>query len=193
MALVARGDESGSDSIRDPGTALVSVVVVDDAHLGVLADAMAPLRRRGGQKFHWRDAPPSQRLDVTRLLADLPITALVVVLARPGTTERPERRRRLCLNTLLPMLDHRGCVDLIWESRGPADDRQDVKTLNYLRSCGYLSSTLRLEHRIGHHDPTLWAADALCGMVVSSRVGHLDGNDYLAILTTSIDVQIIEL
>jgi len=193
MALVARGDESGSDRTRDPGTTLVSVVMLDDTRLHVLNDAMAPLRPRRDQKFNWRDAPPAQRMDITRLLAHLPIAALVVVHSRPGTTERPERRRRHCLNTLLPMLDQRGCVNLIWESRGPADDRQDVKTLSYLRSCGHLSSTLRLEHRIGHRDPTLWAADALCGMVVSLRTGHQDGNDYLTELAKDIDVQIVEI
>lgn len=193
MRLVARGDESGSDRSRDPGTTLTGVVLVEEHHLDALTGAMEALRPRRGAKLHWRDATSDLRLKAIETLCTQPIVSLVVVHCRPQSTERPERRRRHCLNTLLPELDRLGCSSVVWESRGRADDRRDLDALAYLRTRGEVSTALRLDHTIGHQDPSLWAADVLCGAVVTHRAGHPREPDYLAILSSTVPVDILQI
>jgi len=67
------------------------------------------------------------------VIARLPIEALVVVRQGPET-DKSERGRRKCLETLLPELTRYGCTHLVIESRGARDDRRDRDMLDALRA-----------------------------------------------------------
>ncbi len=163
VALIGWGDESGSDATRDPGTYIVSVSLADQEAIDKIHEAMRPLVFKGTPKLHWRDERPPRRHLIAQMIASLPISGLIVIRSRPQEPdERPERRRRKCLEQLLWTLDARGCSQLTLESRGTKDDQEDRKLVGNLRACRHMSSQLRLDHVPGPQDPCPWVADALC-------------------------------
>ena len=192
VVLIGWGDESGSDESRDPGSYLLSVVLAEQQDAARIAEAMLALVFKGTPKLHWRDEIPRRRLQIVQALAELPAAALVVVRSRPDVAERPERRRRKCLERLLPLLAARGCSELILESRGAKDDARDRYLLDTLRRAHRLPHGLHLDHTPGPQDPALWAADALCGVIVCDRVQDPREHDYLAILSAGILVEVID-
>jgi hypothetical protein len=190
VALIGWGDESGSDAVRDPGTYVLSVVLADPSSTAEVRATMVDLREKG-PKLHWRDLLPKRRMDV-QTMTSLPAAGLVVVRSRPELAERPERRRRLCLEHLLPTVANRGCPHLVLESRGPADDHRDREMLDAMRRKHQLPRGFHLDHIPGPQEPALWAADALCGAVVSDRVKDPHEGDYLAVLQGSLTIEVIE-
>lgn len=105
-----------------------------------------------------------------------PVQHLVVV-RDGGPGERPERRRRHCIEALVSTLDELEVRTATFESRGPVDDRRDRKMLDALRARKLVRGRLRMEHVPGPRDPLLWIPDAVCGAVSQHRVGvttHLD-------------------
>ena len=187
--MIGWGDESGSDAARDPGTYLMSVVLADPCHTETIQEAMLGLRYGKTPKLHWREELPRRRRKIAETVAALPVAGLVVVRCDPQASDRPERRRRNCLEHLLPMLADMDTERLALESRGPADDGKDRQMLQHLRRGKRLSRTLRIDHIPGPQDPALWAADALCGAVVSHRVG--DDVTYLEVIESSIPVETV--
>jgi hypothetical protein len=103
--------------------------------------------------------------------------------------ERPERRRRKCLEQLLPLLGERGCSRLMLESPGAKDDARDRALLDSLRRSHRLHHRLHLDHVPGPKDPALWAADALCGAVVADRTG--ENPSHLRTIQAGIPVDVI--
>lgn len=191
VALIGWGDESGSDVTRDPGTYLLSVVLADPTRATEIQDTMRGLREKG-RKLHWRDLLPKRRMDVVQAMTSLPAAGLVVVRSRPDLGERPERRRRKCLEHLLPAVADRGCSRLVLESRGRADDGRDRQMLDALRTRCRLPHGFHLDHVPGPQEPALWAADALCGAAVADRVKNPHEGDYLAVLLGSLMIEVIE-
>jgi hypothetical protein len=191
VALVGWGDESGSDAARDPGTYVLSVILVDSDSVSEVQSAMRELREKG-TKLHWRDLLPKRRTAVVEAMKLLPVTGLVVVRSRSDLRDRPERRRRKCLERLLPEVADLGCSRLVLESRGPADDDRDRRMLDSLHRQQRLTVGLHLDHVPGPQEPALWAADALCGAVVSNRVKDPKHGSYLDILEESLESKIIE-
>ena len=172
--MIGWADESGSNMRTDPGTYILGVVLADEASAPGIRNAMSALRLKGQHKLHWRDEDDKRRRVMAEAVAELPVMGLVVVRHRLPA-ERPERRRRKCLEQLVP--DLTGCSRLIAESRGPADDARDRQMLDALRRRKTAPAGLHLDHVAGPADPGLWVADALCGMVVEARTGapaHLE-------------------
>ena len=186
MGLIGWGDESGSDSARDPGTYLLSVVLVEANVVDQVRAAMEQLRYKG-HKLHWRDETAKRREQIAQTMATLPVTGLVVVRCNAELADAQERRRRKCLEPLLPLLTERGCAQLTLESRGRSDDERDMEMLQTMRTRRLLAHGLHLDHVPGPQDPALWAADALCGAVVCERVN--DPGNYLDTLRAGIHVQ----
>lgn len=117
----------------------------------------------------------------------MPLRHLVVVRdGRPG--ERPERRRRHCLERLLYELDQLDVGTVTFESRGPRDDKRDRDMLDALRAQHAVSAGLRIEHAVGPHEAMLWVADAVCGAVVRFRTGD---RGYLETIQASVEVRVI--
>ena len=127
--------------------------------------------RGGGDQYgHWRTDSDDRHDHLIGVIARLPIEALVVVRQGPET-DKNERRRCKCLETLLPELTRCGCTHLVIESRGARDDRRDRDMLDALRAKKEITG-LRLDHAPGPADPVLWIADAVCGAVVAHRTGE---------------------
>jgi len=163
-------DESGSDWAHDPGTYVLAAAIGRPDAEPDIRDQIRGLRLPGQVKLHWRDEDTRRRTRITHAVAGCDIEHLVVV--RTGhVDDRPERRRRKCLERLLYELEAKAVNDIVLESRGPADDRRDIQMLNALRGQHYLATAIRITHVIGRHEPMLWIPDAVCGAVTSARTG----------------------
>jgi hypothetical protein len=184
------GDESCSNQLFDPGTYILSVVLADESDADTIRYAMGGLLLSAQKKVHWRDESLKRREQISGVIAGLPIGGLVVVRSNKPD-ERPERRRRKCMELLLWELDR--CDQLIMESRGPADDQRDRELLDQLRRRNAIAkgaNGLHVDHVAGPNDPALWAADALCGAVTSDRIGQ---PEWLKVINSSVEVRILEI
>jgi hypothetical protein len=163
-------DESQSRSARDPNTYLLAAAVCNQTSVPSVRAEIDALRVSGARKLHWRDEDRKRRRKIAESIAGMPLVHVVVV--RDGQPdEKPERRRRHCMERLLYELDTLDVDTVTFESRGPKDDKRDRDMLDALRSKKMIPSTLRIEHAIGLHEPMLWIADAICGAVVQFRTG----------------------
>jgi hypothetical protein len=184
---LAFADESQSNRALDPCTYMLAAAVCDDPALGAAREAVAALLLKGQHKLHWRDEGDKRRQEIAEAVAALPMQHLVVV--RDGRTgERPERRRRHCLERLLHELGQAGVAAVTFESRGPKDDKCDRDMLDALRAGKAVAADLRIEHAAGPSEALLWAADAVCGAVVQSRTGDLT---YLETIKAGAKLQVI--
>lgn len=169
--LIAWIDESASDSAADPGTYIMAAAITEGSQIESVRSVMSGLLLRGQLKLHWRDERSSRQRAITQAIADLGIEHLVVVTT-PHSSQRPERRRRLTLEVLLPELARLGVDRAVLESRGQADDLRDRRMLDYLRQQRTIGHGFYVDHVVGRHEPMLWVPDALCGMITSLRGGN---------------------
>lgn len=70
--LTAWGDESVSNTVRDPGTYILAVALTFDEHLDGLRDAVEKLRPHRARKLHWHDDRDARHHTVLRELSTLP-------------------------------------------------------------------------------------------------------------------------
>lgn len=180
--LTAWGDESGSIPDKDPGTYIMAAAMVEEEHLAPVRDEMLRARLPGESKTHWKGSRSERRQTLAEAVADLPLTAVVVVHHQTGAGER--RHRRKCLETLLPQIALQGCSSLTLESRG-GQDQSNRDLLNLFRSRRVLSRQFDLGHVLGREEPVLCIADIICGAVVQSRVGAAR---YLDILRGTVEI-----
>jgi hypothetical protein len=168
--LYAYVDESESVQIVDPNTYLLAAALCSVADLDIVRDAMRRLLLKGQRTVHWRDESDKRRHLIIDTVASVPIEHVVVI--REGHAgERPERRRRHCLEQLCYELDRRAVTNMIAESRGPADDKRDRDMLDALRARRVVTGPLRLDHLTGPAEALLWLPDAVCGAFVRARTG----------------------
>ncbi len=180
-------DESGSDHVADPGTYVLAAAIGRQETEGSIRAQMSSLRLPGQAKLHWRAEDHRRRTLITRAVSECDLEHLVVVRAG-ALHNRPERRRRKCLERLLYELERRIVHDVVLESRGPADDRRDIQMLNALRGQQRLTGPLRLTHAVGRHEPMLWVPDAVCGAVTSARTGTNIHQEMLAPRLTLLEI-----
>jgi hypothetical protein len=184
---VAFADESQSNSVLDPCTYMLAAALCDGPALTAAREEIAALLLKGQHKVHWRDEGDKRRQEIAATIAAVPLRHLVVV--RDGQTgERLERRRRHCLERLLHELDQVGVATVIFESRGPKDDKRDRDLLDALRAKKTVAAGLRMEHVAGPREALLWAADAVCGAIVQSRTGD---HAYLEMIQARAEIEII--
>jgi hypothetical protein len=185
--LLAFADESQSHQQRDPNCYVLAAGLCDPADVDQARSAMLGLQLPGQRKVHWRDESRKRHQQIIEVVAGLPLQHLVVV--RDGRAgEKPERRRRHCLERLLYELDTLHVATVTCESRGRRDDHRDRTMLDTLRARQALSSELRLDHLPGPKDPLLWIPDAVCGAITHDRVGN---SSYVRMLEVGVVVQII--
>lgn len=168
--FLAFGDESGSDGRLDPFTYILSAAIVDPEDLEEVREQAGELKMPGSRKAHWRDDSGKRHDTVIALIARMSIEG-VIVARRGPPDEKPERRRRKCMEPFLTGIEEFGCTQLVLESRGPVDDKRDRTLLDTMRAKKQ-SEALRLDHRRGPEEPLLWIPDALCGAVTAARVGE---------------------
>jgi hypothetical protein len=126
-------------------------------------------------KLHWRDESRRRQEQIARAIADLNVEHLVVVRSDVATV-RLERRRRLCMERVLPELASLGVGSAIFESRGPKDNQRDHQTLDHLRRKRMLSGSFHIDHVGGPTELMLWISDACCGAITQMRRG--DDHNY---------------
>lgn len=179
-------DESQSYAALDPHTYILAAAVCADEDLEETRAVMGDLKINA-PKVHWRDESDRRRDEIVKTICASPVQHLVVVRdGRQG--EKPERRRRHCMEVLVSTLDELDVHSATFESRGPADDNRDRKMLDALRSKKQVRGRLRMEHVAGPRDPLLWIPDALCGAVSQHRVGV---TRHLEMLQTEAVVQLV--
>ena len=160
--MLAFVDESYS-SPSGPGHAYVYVlaaVIIDPDQAEHARDATSALVGRS-RKRHWYHCTPAMRAEsvrVVREVASLCVTAELV----HETAMRTERRRRLCMEAMLPELESLSVHDAVLESRGPADDGRDRNMLDAMRA-NHQVARIRMDHIAAPQEPRLWLADAVCG------------------------------
>lgn len=166
----AFADESSSDRRLDPDTYILAAAVIDPEQLDHVRELALELKLPGARKAHWRDDSDKRHDVVIDAISKMPIEG--VVLVRRGLSdERPERRRRKCMEPFLAAVEAYGCSHLLLESRGPADDKRDRELLDMMRA-KKRSEALRMSHEPGPAEPLLWLPDALCGAVSAARTGR---------------------
>jgi len=183
----AFGDESGSDPRLDPHSYIYSTAIVLPEHADDVRANLKRLLLRGQNKLHWRMESDRHQLQIIERIATYNVEYLVV--ARTGVAgEKPERRRRKCLERLFHELTERGVSHAVLESRGAKDDQRDRAFLDGLRAQRALSRSIRVDHQRGHTEPLLWLADAICGAVTNLRTGNPIYTDTLGPTLTIIDI-----
>ena len=183
-SLQAFLDESEPNRARDPHCYLLASAICDDGNVDRARSTMEGLRLRGQLKVHWRGESMMRRRRIVDAVAELPLRHLVVVRdGRPG--ERPERRRRHCLERMLFELDRLSVDTATFESRGPVDDRRDRSMLDALRARRVVSTQLRMAHTPGPKDALLWVPDVVCGAMAHQRTGN---DEYLEMLRTRVQM-----
>lgn len=184
-------DESESDRTLDPHTYLFAAVLCPEDAMDQVRGLMQTLRVPGTPKVHWRDeTKPARRAAITAAVAACEqLEHLVVVRAgKPSETRR--RPPAATLKQLLYELDRREVKRVVFESRGPADDQRDLEVVRNLRDRqGHISPALKVDHVAGRSDAGLWVADAVCGVVTSSRTGQ---PGYLETLSERITIVTID-
>ena len=135
-------------------------------------DELTLLRPRGLEKLHWKEMVDRLQDVLISRLSLLHIVHLVAI-RRDTTHEKPERSRRAALARLVYELQTGFDVShVVFESRGPADDRRDLALLGHLRAQRLVSGPLRFDHVPGPQEPLLWVPDAICGIIVDYESGH---------------------
>lgn len=178
--IIAWVDESGSNTTDDPGTYIMAAAITTDGQCDTVRDAMAGLLLPGQAKLHWRDERAARQHRITDTIAAIDIEHLVVVTSPHTEGRLPERRRRLTLEVLLPELAALGVDRVVLESRGVKDDQRDRQMLDYLRRQSAIDTSLKIDHRVGRHEPLLWVPDSLCGIISAYRCGDSGFYDKIA-------------
>jgi hypothetical protein len=180
--LTAWGDESGSQPDADPGTYIITAVLIEDDDVAVTRKTVSSLMLPGEKKVHWHGSSDVRRRELVRAVAELPIFGITIVHNEEGAKDR--RGRRKCLEQMLPRLADFECTGFTMESRGTMDN-SDLDILQKFRARKVVDDRLRIHHARGLAEPVLAVADIVCGSVVQSRVGN---PVYLDVLRTMIEV-----
>ncbi len=129
------------------------------------------MARRTRGRTHWNSEDERDRLRISRLIGDLPLTNIVVTATRIDP-RRQERARRKCMQQLLHKLAS-GSVTQVWfESRDEIGNRRDLAMVANLRTTDALPPTLRVDHAKPLEEPLLWVPDAVAGAVAAAHDGR---------------------
>lgn len=165
---IAFVDEATATLGEKPDTYLLAAVICSTDAAVSLSERMLELKPPGARKLHWREMSQRSRLrDAALRAVNAANLEHVVVVRLEASTERLERRRRLCMQRLIAELDFRGVTQIVAESRGRADDRRDIEHLVAMASQEMPGSGIRLMHEPGPANPALWAADVVAGAVAA--------------------------
>jgi hypothetical protein len=157
--------------MKDPGVYILCASVITADMVNEARSVLRGLKPAAARKLHWREpATGAQRQKIVEQIAALGLSHIVVV--RLSVTDTARRQRAKALEMLCVELEKVGVQELTLESRGPADDQRDLKTLAGLRSRRLVSPALRMWHAAGPKEPLLWIADVCAGVVSDARIGN---------------------
>lgn len=163
-------DESAR--VAAPGLyVLAAVGVLEDQVQEVVAVLRSGLRHRR-RRFHWREEEHADQEAMAKLFGSLGLLSVVAV-ATPVDKARPERARRRCLTRLLWELEQRDVRDVLFESRGDAQDLLDRKHIANTQRSQHLEPDLAFAFGDPRLEPLLWLPDLVAGAVNRDRSEHL--------------------
>lgn len=160
-----------------PSFYLLAAVLVDDASIDRLRDAVRDLQVRK-RRIHWHREEPAGRARLASALGDLGLPYLAVV-GSPVHQAKQERARRQCLEQLLWHLAAMGVRLVDLESRGRTRDQNDNRAIDAFRGSGALSPSVYVRHTAPDVDPMLWTADVLAGAVSEATRGEPRYQDWV--------------
>lgn len=135
-------------------------------------EAMKSLRgRRRSAKLHWNEMDELQQQTAAKAVADLDGFHVVTVGA-PVPGKKQERARVRCLGQLVYELHGFGVELLVMESRTPALNRRDIRTVTGARYGLPKGTRFRIEHVKGAEEPLCWVADIVAGALRAQREGR---------------------
>ena len=167
-------DESLIGNGPRPSVYILSAAIIAGAQIEQTRQAVAALKPKRAKKLHWRDEDPRSQARLVQAVSQLEVEHTVVVRVEMAG-ERQERQRRLCMERLLTELFRLGVTEVIFESRGAADDKKDMNLIRALRAKKAITASLRASHLPGPSEPLLWIADVVCGAVSEEQRG-MDAN-----------------
>ena len=120
--------------------------------------ALRELPRTRGGSLHFSKESPSRRIQLAKIVSDMPVTFTVVV---SRTQERLRRARGVCVRNLA-LHFHARLTVVVFEARQDAENAHDASVLVGLRSQGLV---LPYEFAGKDGEPLLWISDLLAGAV----------------------------
>jgi hypothetical protein len=139
------------DESRRSGSYLLTVAVLRPAELAAMRTLLHGLRRPQDRRLHFKAMADPRRRAVAAQLAATPVRCRVYT-----GRGRPEVARQTCLARMVTDLLTEHCQRLVLESRGPADDRKDARTIHAALAPAPSKSGLVYEHLRPYEDPLLW-------------------------------------
>ncbi|WEV68270.1 hypothetical protein OZX72_04655 [Bifidobacterium sp. ESL0769] len=159
---IAWGDESIRTQDTRPSRYVIGVSICN------LEESTVRLKFREaklltGRKVHWHDMTPNEHRRSVSLINSLKLQHITVSAEPLLDTMRPERARRKCLETLLPILENQfGITRLFMESRSAKQNKEELEFIRVLHSKLFVRK-LRYELLPGDKDSRLWIPDQILG------------------------------
>ncbi|WEV67208.1 hypothetical protein OZX72_08215 [Bifidobacterium sp. ESL0769] len=161
---LAWGDESMRTQDSGPGRYMVGVTLCNLDETAV-RDGFEEHGLFHQKKAHWYNMTDPERRKSVDFINGLGLRHVVVCAEPLPHTIRPERARRKCLETLLPILEHQYGVDrLFMEARNPKQDRQEMLFVQGIRSRGFIKK-MDYDLLTGRSDARLWLPDQVLGVM----------------------------
>ena len=167
--LTAYIDES--QHVTGVGVYVVAAVVILDDEAQQIRDQVRSATPRG-RRFHWRTEERRERDNMLNILAALPPQSVRAYAAQPCPSDKTERARRKCIESLLLDIHGSDVRALVLESRQERNDKRDREVLAHFARIGLVAGEVTYRHERPQAEPLLWAADAVAGVVSASRIGR---------------------
>lgn len=189
LPLHAWVDESIKVTPDEQGTYILASVVCDPTRCDAVRQTLTSLCSGTRRRLHWHEEAPARRTKIAKVIGGIDMAAIVVI----GTSmarNKQERARRICMETLLPELQHMGVSQVLLEARTPTLNEKDRRQVASLIGKRVISSTLRVSTGRPSEEPMLWVPDAVAGAVAADRDGRSQWLDLLRQTVTQIEVPI---
>lgn len=172
------------------GRYTLAAVISAETQCPSIRAELRSLRLRRQPRLHWRDEDHPRRTKIASAIAGMDITAVVVV-GTPMTQNRQERARRICMERLLPLLQHEYSVArVILEARTPSLMRKDHQQVLNLTGKRWITRDLTVQDARPSEEPMLWIADAVAGASGAAHAGNPQWLDQLDHLITEVPIEL---
>jgi hypothetical protein len=145
-------------------------IVDDGAAFEDYRRELIALKPRSQPKLHWYDSVPNLRIKAVSAVRGFELEHWAFeheVLDGDSS----ERSRRACIEVMMYELVNLGVTQVVFESRGPADDKRDARMIEAMRARKRVQG-VRFDHVRGRAEPMLWVPDVVLGAIESDRRGE---------------------
>lgn len=150
---------------------LAATVILPADDTTDLRQTLIGLKPKRAKKLHWTDAQPDEQDSIVDTIQSFGFDHIAV--ARTITGDDDDRRnRRTCIEQLMHYIQQIDVTEVVFESRGAAQDRQDMKMLDALRARRQVGpGGLRFSHAPAPRLPLLWIPDTIAGVAGAALSG----------------------